>query len=279
MASDRTGVTHSVLVSAPYGHDEYGAADYPLLIVLDGNLIAGTAAETARLQASTAEAQEVIVACVGTAAGLEAHTLRRLKDYSPQALRPADPTAAADSQVVQMLERRMAEAGLSPEAGSGGAEAFLGFLTWELLPALHARYRIRTADIGLAGHSGGGIFATYAMLGRARPFRRYIIGSSPGPWLAPVLNRLERDFVSVDDPVQVFFGVGGRELDDPALGPMLRSSLEQMTRLATTPGADIEVRIFPDETHASVMPQVLAGGLRRLWPGQAYAAMARTRFA
>ncbi len=63
---------------------------------------------------------------------------------------------------------------------SGGADAFLKFLTDELVPFVNARYRTLPYRI-LIGHSLGGLFAVHAMLHRPDSFDAYL-AESPSLW-------------------------------------------------------------------------------------------------
>jgi predicted alpha/beta superfamily hydrolase len=258
-----SGRSYEIGVALPMS---YAATDrkYPAVVVLDGNFCFGTMTETARLQAPSGMVQEVVVIGVGTPRreGFAAHVVKRLWDLTP-AVPGLD---GADSGLVRMLFRDVAAAGLAPARAFGGADRFLAFLTDQLLPFIAGRYRIDTADLGLFGHSAGGLFAVHALLTPGSPFTRYTAGSFPGDWLGEGLPARVEAFRqrAAGRRVRVYCGVGATELDYPATAAGLKAGMELLDRLAAPPAAGIDLlqRIYPDETHASVLAPLLSSGLR-----------------
>ena len=80
--SEATGAEYQVRVATPPGYEDLGK-HYPLLIVLDGCMLFGTAAETVASQVLTQEIRPIIVAAVSTRGSMREHNLRRLRDYTP----------------------------------------------------------------------------------------------------------------------------------------------------------------------------------------------------
>jgi hypothetical protein len=70
-----------------------------------------------------------------------------------------------------------------------------------------------------------------------------------------------------DEPVVVFSGFGGAELETTELGPMFRLVMDAHKRLAEAAPDGIRVitKTYPEETHTSVVPAVIASGLRVMW--------------
>lgn len=269
--SAKTGGRYDIIVSTPPA-DGMAERPYPLLIVLDANLLAGTVIEAAQIAMRTGEGARLIVAAVGTAGSSEEHSLRRLRDYLPA---PVPGNSA--SPVTQMTAARILASGQTLEEGSGRADAFLAFLQEELLPRLGSDHQIDRQDIGLAGHSAAGAFASYALLKRAHPFSKLIVGSYGASWYGKSLAEMERAFAATADgrPRRVFHGMGGGELASPLFGPDLQSGADLLARLAASdPALEVSSRTFADETHASVASHILSSGLRTLWPGGAWGSAA-----
>jgi len=61
--------------------------------------------------------------------------------------------------------------------------------------------------------------------------------------------------------------MGGAELDTPTLGGMFNKVMEfHRQPVARAPeNLTVEPRVFPGETHSSVLAQVLASGIREMW--------------
>jgi predicted alpha/beta superfamily hydrolase len=221
----------------------------------------------------TGTAQELIVVGVSTAGSLAEHNLRRLRDYTPAGMRVDDP-AWTESAIGKVLMARFAAAGLSLEQAIGGAAAFQAFLSDELLPELLTAYPIEADDLGLAGHSAGGVFASHALLTGA-PFRKLILGSFSLELYGETLARLEHEFTAraTRPPRQVFAAVGGAELAEPLVSSGMRGGQALLARLQQSAPEALQVTLqaFPDETHGAMLTHLLATGIRVLWPsGQTY---------
>ena len=274
--SEATGSEHDVFIGLPDGWEHSGRR-YPLLIVLDANYCFGTALETARMQAATGEAAELIVVGLGSPGGVAAHGVKRLRDYTPGFHMEG---GLAASEVGRMLQGRLERAGLSVEQAFGGSRPYARFITDELLPTLRAELPIEESDIGLAGHSCGGAFAVDLLLNGARPFSKLLVGTFGLDWFKPAdLERLERGFAGHRDLPRVFVAIGGAEFDDEEMGRALPHSTAFLDRLRTAaPGLELTQTVFEGETHTSVMAMLLSSGIRRLWAtGLSYSAAAAGR--
>jgi len=72
--------------------------------------------------------------------------------------------------------------GLGLEGTFGGnAGKFLRFMRNELMPMVNSNYRTDPEDSTIVGHSGGGLFALYVLFHQPETFRRYVV-SSPSLW-------------------------------------------------------------------------------------------------
>jgi len=233
----------------------------------------GTAVETARVQAMTGTAKPLIVVGVSTDASLAAHNLRRLRDFTPAGIGEDDPAWQA-SEVGRVLSGMFAKLGLPFAQATGGAAQFQSFLCDTLLPLLCQRFPIDTSDLGLAGHSAGGLFASHALLTGA-PFHKYLMGSFSLEFYGARLPALERDFSARSAPParQIFAAVGGAELDDPLVSAGMQAGQALLGRLAQSAPHVLHVtrHTFADETHGAVFAHLLSSGIRLLWPsGQTY---------
>jgi predicted alpha/beta superfamily hydrolase len=269
--SRQTGGRYDVFVSLPSNYSK-GDRTYPLLVALDANHCVGTVVETAAIQAKTREAQEIIIVGVASTGDLNAHYLRRLRDYIPSSQLVIGEMRS--HPVAKMLIEYSSAAGLNAEDEMGHADRFLRFLQDELLPQLTNEFRVDPGEIGIAGHSASGAFVNHVLLTRAAPFKKLILASFGTIWYGASLAEYEAAFVAAagSRALEAFSCFGGRELTDRVLGPECRSSIAFLERLAAAdPSISLTTRVFENETHGSMIAHALSSGIRELWPGRSYA--------
>ena len=155
---------------------------------------------------------------------------------------------------------------LKPAVTSGGASKFLGFIRDELMPFIDGRYPTNPKDRGYWGDSLGGLFGCYVLFTKTDTFNRYIIGSPSMWWAGEDVIKLAEGYLNThaDLPANVFMGVGGlEELGPGASFRMVTNVLrvETMMRAKKYPGLQLATRVFPDETHTTVVGMNLVRGL------------------
>lgn len=252
----------SVALPASYARTE---RSYPVLVVLDGNMLFELAVQSARNFAVAGEVEELIVVSVACPPeGFLEYARRRQYEFSP----PGRNTF--DNPLVQRLKARMGDAGIDPQ-DVGGAPKFLRFLADELVPALAGEYRIDARQLGLFGHSAGGAFVLYSLLSGASPFRKYICGS-PATWICDgELFRMEECYAAAqrDLDATLYMAAGVEEMQSAFLeSGGIVSGLARFAGLFALrryPSFQVRSDIFPGEGHISVMPVLLSRGLRALW--------------
>jgi predicted alpha/beta superfamily hydrolase len=155
---------------------------------------------------------------------------------------------------------------VKPAVRTGGAPKFLGFIRDELMPFIDARYPTNPNDRAYWGDSLGGLFGCYVLFTRPDTFNRYIIGS-PSIWWGgeEMIKRAEGFLASASDlRASVFMGVGGLEELGPGASFRMVTNLlrlETMLRAKKYPGLQLTTRIFPDESHTTVVGMNLVRGL------------------
>ncbi|HTX64399.1 MAG TPA: alpha/beta hydrolase-fold protein [Opitutaceae bacterium] len=225
-------------------HELPPAADGPVpaMLFLDGDdqfRFAVAAYEALRAEGRIGP---LLLAGVGYGASYTKPGNRRLRDYTPTAV--------------------------ATEAGSGGADAFLEFLTGTLWPELARRHRLRDDVSGLGGHSLGSLLALHALFQR-RPFFNRILASAPSLFwddraLLCAAGRLQRTGAAL--PARLFLSVGA---DDT---PSMTGDLEMLeAQLAAHPFPQLEVnsRRFRGRDHYNVLPDAFREGLAWLMDGDA----------
>jgi len=251
------GVEYQLEVALPA---EYEKSDerYPVFYLLDGNLAFPTAVQAYRCQRIEGGLPEVIVVGIGypeqdPSIGTIAYQLSRARDYTP--------TVLAHKPTANEYKANLDE--------TGKADEFLAFITDRLLPLIDGRYRTDPRALGLGGHSLGGLFTTYVLLTDPSIFNRYWIGSpslwfndgEPFRWVSAATGR------SVKPAGRALLTVGGLETE------IMVSPMERMAReLADSfPLLEVEARVFPDETHMSVLGASINRALPLLYGKKAIA--------
>lgn len=153
---------------------------------------------------------------------------------------------------------------LATEHGSGGADAFLAFLSHTLWPELARRYSIREDRRGLAGHSLGSLLVVHAMLQRPLFFNR-LLASAPSLWWddrAVICAAQKHQRTGASVPAHLFLSVG--ENDTASMKTDLELFEQQLAALPF-PELTITSRRFPDRDHYNVLEEAFAAGLAALF--------------
>lgn len=204
-------------------------AGFPVLYVLDGEDNFPIAVAIARRLARAAPRSSVEP---GIVVGIDAGDLRRRAfDYTPDFGRPA-------------IREGQPGYGLP----TGGADAFLDFLSGRLQPALARDFPIDTDRTTIAGHSFGGLLAIHALMARRRQFCTHV-AVSPSLWLADkaIFERAEKERHAYSG--RLFIAVG--ESEDHETATRFAERLRDKGAMAST-------RILAGETHGTTMPAALS---------------------
>lgn len=176
----------------------------------------------------------------------------------------------------------------SPAPPSGSADAFAVFVHDELMPFVEAEVGVNPAEWTLAGHSLGGLFATYCLLTRPGRCRRYLAVGSSYWWKRPYLFDRAREFAAIEKPlnVSVYLAAGDREttaaltttwhrlMDAPVWKeyltvmrgiPDIVAETREMSEILTRRwGVRMRCDILDEETHGSAVFAAYSRGLRWL---------------
>lgn len=259
-----------ISVAAPSG--EAPAAPVPTLYVVDGDILFGMAAEIARAVSSVAAFPAHYVVGIG----YDAEYADFLK------LRTADLTPPIGAEALTDLGALGTAIGGEK---SGGADAFLDFLTDRLRPEIAARYPATAGgEQVLCGHSLGGLFAAHALLRRPDSFSAFIV-SSPSLWWDgfSILGQLpafgDRLAVLPRRP-RVFVDVGAKEQELPTNVPegigvtleeaqaqirsarMVDAAKEFADALAAAGVTELRHVAFAEDDHVSAAPAAILHGMR-----------------
>jgi predicted alpha/beta superfamily hydrolase len=240
--SPAVGRDYRIYVALPLSYSRNSSEIYPVVYLLDGDLLFGALTDPTRLLQSRGELPELIIVGIGYGTLWEdTDKIKRLReiDYTPKA---------------------------TPDRG---AEKFLEFIQQDLFPYIDANYRTDPTDRTIAGISYGGLFPLYVLFDAPETFSRYIAVSPSLWWADRMIFKHEEAFADVhsDLPVKLFLAVGGLEEQQWYDSRMVSNLIEFHKRLEDRnyAGLDMEMVVMDDETHHSVFPGAISRGLRSVF--------------
>jgi predicted alpha/beta superfamily hydrolase len=140
------------------------------------------------------------------------------------------------------------------------AENFKDFILTEVIPFIDEKYRTQNSKT-LVGHSFGGVFGLYIASNFTSVFQKYII-------MSPVLD-VENEFIldeinNFDKTVQtkIYISLGEMETVYSSNKNLISDFNRLKSKIDLLPNVDVELEIFKNQYHASVVPFALSNGLR-----------------
>lgn len=234
MVADGDGREYLVQIQVPAG--EAPAGGRPVIYALDGGWTFATFTDTLRIQSGRPEV-----------------------------------TGVAPAVVVGIT---LAEGGRQADLTAPGAARFLEFLEHRLMPAIEGELSIDRRRRTLFGHSLGGLFALTVLLNRPELFDTYV-AASPSLWwkdqaiLAEAGAALRRER-PIPAP-SVLITVGEHEQFLPGASPEAAARLArrrqvdnaaEMAGVLSAAGLSVELVVFADENHGSVIPAAISRAVR-----------------
>jgi uncharacterized protein len=249
---------------------------WPAIIATDGNGGVGTLHQAATYFGMSPKFAPSVAVTIGYPLDNDPpYMVARNRDLTPTAWPEWDQPYG---EILQM-----------PCPPSGGADAFLDFVTKELMPAIESEVEVDPSQWTLIGHSLGGLFATHALLRAPTRFRRYLACGSSFWWHSPAIFEQAESFVQEAVPlkVAVYLTAGDRETTETAfedLGDVVNTPLWQhyLEVMGGVPdiaadtkkmadilnrraGVEATAHILPSETHGSAWHAAHSQGLRWLY--------------
>jgi len=239
LMSKAVGCEYVIQVRLPDSYDK-GDARYPVVYVLDGDIVFGLASDVATQLPRRKDGPEVIVVGVAYGGTVDTWWNTRARD-----LTPACRNAPAPKEF----------------PNGGGARNFQDFLATELMPYVDSRYRTQPGDRTLVGYSFSGTFAMHILFTQPELFQRYVIISPGLGWDKDQLFETEAEYHARSSrlPAVVYLAYGDQEG---------RSALARFRRLVQLldsrhyEGLRWMSQVFPDETHMSIYPVAFTHGLK-----------------
>lgn len=253
------GQNYFVSVALPRHYEDHPDRTYPVVYVLDGNWYFGLVVDMVRVMNIRVgfcnELPDAIVVGIGYPDGttleeqLSQVCQRRMRDFTPQR---DESTERWHRETFPIAERIQ----------SGGADAFLGFLKTELMPAVERNYRIDPTNRCLLGHSLGGVFALHAVFRHPELFGKYVVVSPAShyehePWFSGGGANL---------PVRMYLAVDDAELRLNEEDAARFRRLADLLRRRLTGGSALVEQVFPNNTHCGVVAPAYQAGLVSVLP-------------
>jgi predicted alpha/beta superfamily hydrolase len=251
LESKINGRDYRLLVALPESYAAGDTSRYPVLYVLDGNILFGLATDTHRALRMFQEVADIIIVGIGYDAGFFMDTfVSRWTDYTPSR------DISADTSFARRFLSNRADSTLR----SGGAAQFLQVLRQELIPFVDARFRT-TRDRGLWGHSFAGLFALHVLFEQPDLFARYAISSPSLWWNQQEMIAREANYAHHHRVLSgsVYLSVGSQE------DQQLFENFSATLRARSYERLELVSHVFEDETHASVVPAAMSRSLRVLY--------------
>jgi predicted alpha/beta superfamily hydrolase len=236
LLSPETGTDYWIYVEAPDPAREPGP--WPAVLFMDGDDQFEDAVNAYRTLRAADRVPPLLLVGVGYGASYSQPANRRGRDYTP-APHPDEPS-------------------------SGGAQAYLKFLTRALWPELERLYPLNPVLRGIAGYSLGSLLVLHALFQSAPFFNRFLAGA-PSIWwdnraILDQAKRLRAHCPAL--PARLFLAAGGRD-SESMLGDI--SLLETQLAIHPFAGLTITSERFPGRTHFTAAPDCFCSGLAFLY--------------
>jgi predicted alpha/beta superfamily hydrolase len=243
--SEQNKQNYRIYVSVPASYYEDPKREFPALYVLDADYSFALAKQITEHLSDRGRLPEMFIFGIAYD-GPNHYRLHRTRDYTPSFV--AGGGYGADFQ-----------------KHSGGGPAFARFLERELIPYAEKNFRVSKQRV-LAGHSYGGLFASWMMIEQPQVFSGYV-AVSPSLWYdqKKIFEQEKKGAASRQySNTKAFFAVGSREC--PRFGTsndLVGDMQEWISRLDSRKhkGLTLKSNMFEDENHGTVFPAALTRGV------------------
>lgn len=232
----KQGRDYRIFIAKPTG--DAPAAGFPVIYMLDGNSVFGTAVEASRLQARALG--PVVIVAIGYPIDTPLDGDRRYYDLTPK------------TDVRNFRQR------LGRDVVTGGQDEFLDFIVAQVRPLVESRFTVDRKRQTLFGHSLGGQFVLHALFTRPALFQTYIAGSPSIWWNDRSLMQEVKTFTALpaetrgDATLKIIVGAD-------ELGHIV---LDARTMVQSLPPMRVYYQEIDDESHVSMLPAAINSALR-----------------
>ena len=246
LTSKYTGEAYDILISYPNNYKNSGKM-YPVLVVLDAEVNFGAISYISQRLIKDELIPELFVVGIAYQGDTD--------EDSYYSLRSRDFTPTVDKVEEQRHKNKY-------KSGTGGAENFVKFLSFELVPYLMNNYPIMDKGKTIYGHSFGGLFGTHLLINHPALFDNYLL-LSPSLWWDRkiILKNLKQNPSISSKLIKIYTGTGALE------GGMVADHLEMahVLKKNNQDNLNIKSEILDNETHRTIFGRGFTNGLRFLY--------------
>lgn len=257
---------HEINVVLPASYELKPDTDYPVLWVTDGSFYLHFLPGMINAFQTYGLLPDMIVVTVGQPTGstvTQWGSQRTADLFPPSDKALLDPTREDDPAVL-LAKKDGVDYSVIMKNAHG--DKFLDFLIDEVRPALAKKYRMAD-DHALLGHSAGGAFTAYSVFKRPGEFQRYFIGSGTGY----VALEMEKEYAKNHDDMDARIFIGAGDIESSGMFGARQRLASNPMRLGENllmrqyPSLDIEIAVFRDKGHVTVLPLSFSEGLMFLY--------------
>lgn len=215
---------------------------YPVVYLLDANIMFGLATDITFLLTRGNEIPEVIIVGIG-------YDIQSYDDWDSGRLRDMSPAPYAEW------------------TDSGKAGAFLSFLETELIPLIDSDYRTEPQDRTLWGYSLGGLFILYTLFSKPGVFHRYVAGSPYVSWNDRWIFNYEKAFADQHPSLVAKLAITYGSLEDDFM-PNYASDIDALSAIVQHrryEGLRLTTLCLEGETHFSGVSRAYTQGLKAIF--------------
>ena len=147
---------------------------------------------------------------------------------------------------------------------SGGADKFLGFLKYELVPYINATYPSSGNNI-LFGHSFGALLVIYALLHEPQIFNSYIAADPSLWWGNGNMEGVAKEKLPALSGMSITLFISGREGE--GLQEMRIMPMDTILKKWAPAGLSWKLETYANETHGTVRLKSIYDGLKFSYSG------------
>jgi predicted alpha/beta superfamily hydrolase len=232
---------------------------YPVLFALDANRAFFLYSTMSLIyETPPTECDQVVI--VGIGYEIDGNRTAGLAEWA--AWRTRDLTPVQKTETDQFWQDRLSPLveGHEVSVRSGGAGRFLAALCKEVIPFVEARYRVSSAQRGLAGYSYGGLFTLYALFHAPEAFGRVFAGS---PTMWDELFAYEEEYAATHEDLEANLLITAGELESDLHVPIRR--MVDRLRSRAYPRLTLQECMLEGEDHESGYAASVSRALRMLY--------------
>jgi predicted alpha/beta superfamily hydrolase len=234
LKSEETGRDYNIDIRTPLGYDK--SKKYPVVYLLDGDVLFGTAKEASTMLEYGKEMAEVILVGISYGRDFGYWYKYRVDDFCP--------TRRTD---------------YPHYPGGGDADKFMAFMKDKVFPLVSENYSVDDEKRAIVGYSLGAIFGMYVAFKNTDLFDYYLLISPSLWWDEKLPFKWEEDYAKNHDdlPVKIVLTAGQRE----GVGMEDVAAMKEKLAGRGYKNLSLEALFTADDSHVSTFPTAFTKGI------------------